>query len=386
MAGRELMVIAGEVSGDMLAAGLVQALKRRDPALRFFGIGGDALRAEGMEILQDSADMAVVGFTEVITRLPFFIRVFHRLEAVAKVRRPAAVILVDYPGFNIRFAACARRLGIPVIYYVCPQVWAWHRGRIPLMARSVDRLLTLFPFEKDQLAGSGIAIDFVGHPLVAVAQAIRTAPPAPLPWPEGAPRLALLPGSRRGEIDRLLPVQLAAARLLNRSFPDLSCLIATPTETDAAAMRERLAHHAGPRPARLSVVGGQTREVLKQATAAAVASGTATVETALMRCPMVVVYRIAAVSYALAKLLVRVPHIGMVNLIAGRELCPELVQHALSAESLSAALQPLLAPTPERASMLNGLDEVISRLGGPGAEDRAAAIVLATLGPDTPNG
>lgn len=379
MAARSLMIIAGEVSGDMLAAGLVRALKQREPDLRFFGIGGDALRAEGVEIVQDNGAMAVMGFTEVAVRILFFHRVFNRMTELAASRRPSAVILVDYPGFNLRFAGRAHELGIPVIYYVCPQVWAWNRRRIPKMARTVNRLLTIFPFEKEMLAGSGMKIDFVGHPLASAAQAQRRAAPLPLPW-SGTPRLALLPGSRRHEIDRLLPAMLKAAALLEKEQPGLSCLIAAPSVAAAGAMRKRLEAWTGPRPTRLDVVGGQTRELLKQADAAAVASGTATVETALMRCPMVVVYRTAFLTYLLARLLVKVPFIGMVNLVAGRAVCPELVQSDLTPESLAAALRPLLQPTPQRTAMLEGLDEVIRRLGEPGAEERAASSVLEELG------
>jgi lipid-A-disaccharide synthase len=378
MAGRSLMIIAGEVSGDNLAAGLIRALRKRAPALGFFGIGGDALRAEGVEILQDNAAMAVMGFTEVVVRLAFFHRVFNRMTEIAKTRKPDAVILVDYPGFNLRFAGRMRKLGIPVIYYVCPQVWAWNRQRIPKMARSVNRLLTIFPFEKELLTDSGMKIDFVGHPLVEPALAQRQAPPAALPGP-GAPCLALLPGSRRHEIDRLLPVMLEAAALLERDFPTLSCRIACPSKAAALDMQDRMSAYRGNKPSRIVAIGGKTREVLKQADAAAVASGTATVETALMRCPMVVVYRTAWITYALARLLVKVPFIGMVNLIAGRAVCPELVQQALTPDSLAAALRPFLTPTPERAAVLAGLDEVIHRLGEPGADDRAASCVLQEI-------
>jgi lipid-A-disaccharide synthase len=375
MPGRSLMIIAGEVSGDMLAAGLVMALRRRDPDLTFFGIGGDDLKKAGVEILQDNSAMAVMGFTEVVVRLAFFRRIFNRMVEEARTRRPDAVILVDYPGFNLRFAGKMKELGIPVIYYVCPQVWAWNRRRIPKMARSVSRLLTIFPFEKELLTPFGMKVDFVGHPLVATALAQRAAPPEPLPW-GNKPRLALLPGSRRHEIDRLLPVMLATAARLERDEPALSCLIACPSESAAADMNRRLSVFDGPKPKHLAVVGGRTREVLKQADAAAVASGTATVETALMRCPMVVVYRTAGLTFALAKLLVRVPFIGMVNLVAGRLVCPELIQDALTPASLADALRPLLRPSPQRQAMLDGVDDVIRRLGDPGAEERAAACVL----------
>jgi lipid-A-disaccharide synthase len=379
MPGRALMIIAGEVSGDILASGLVRALRRRDPALSFFGIGGDELKKAGVEILQDNTAMAVMGFTEVIVRLAFFRRVFNRMVEEARVRRPAAVILVDYPGFNLRFAGKMKELGIPVVYYVCPQVWAWNRRRIPKMARTVKRLLTIFPFEKELLAPSGMTIDFVGHPLLESALAQRAEPPKPLPW-GGLPKLALLPGSRKHEIDRLLPVMLETAARLEQQEPTLSCLIASPSLSAAEDMNRRLARYAGPKPSRLAVVGGETREVLKQADAAAVASGTATIETALMRCPMAVVYRTARLTFALARILVRVPFIGMVNLVAGRLVCPELIQNALTPAALADALLPLLRPTPQRQAMLEGLDDVIRRLGAPGADERAAQCVLDEIG------
>jgi len=375
---RSVLVIAGEISGDQRAAELVRAIQARQPGVRFWGIGGDDLRAAGMEIVYDTHAMAVMGVGEVLRRYGFFRRVFADLVTQARARRPDAVLLVDYPGFNLRFAAEMRKLGLKVLYYICPQVWAWHRARIPRMARLVDRLLAIFPFEPQVFAGTGLKVDFVGHPLVDAAQAARAAPAPALPWP-GAVRVALLPGSRRQEVDRILPVLWAAATRLERTVPGAGFLIAAPSADVAALVRRRLAALSGG-PARCELVTGVTRAVLQQARAALVASGTATLETALLGCPMLVVYKAAPLMYLLGRLLIRVPHIGMVNLIAGRTVCPEFIQRAATPAALADALAPLLGDTPACAAQLAGLQEVAARLGPPGAAARAADIILAELG------
>ena len=375
---RELLVIAGEISGDMHAAGVIRALKQRDPSLRCYGIGGPHLRAEGVETFFDVRDMAVMGIVEVLKRLVFFRRVFRRMESLARERKPDAVLLVDYPGFNLRFAARAHAMGIKVIYYICPQVWAWHRSRIPKMASVVDRLMAIFPFEKAVFEGTGLKVDFVGHPLVDDIAAALRVPLAPLPW-AGEPRIGLLPGSRRTEIERLLPVFCEAAARIEHSFPQASFIIPAPSaeiETQVTRLLSRLAS----KPARLQVVQGESRQVFRQCRAALVKSGTATMESALIGCPTVIAYRVAPLTYRFAQWVVKIPYIGMANIIAGRQICPELVQDKATGESLAAALIPLLGNTPERAAMLAGFDEVRTLLGSGGAAQRAAAVVMDELG------
>ena len=201
---KTVLLIAGEVSGDMHAAGLVRAVRARAPDVRFVGIGGDELQAAGMEARYHVRDMAVMGLAEVLRRYGFFRRVFRDMVRTAQTLKPDLVVLVDYPGFNLRFAREVKRLGLHCLYYVCPQVWAWHRSRIRLMADVVDRLLAIFPFEPGVFEGTGLRVDFVGHPLVDVAARVRAEPLMELPW-KGEPRVALLPGSRRQEIQRILP-------------------------------------------------------------------------------------------------------------------------------------------------------------------------------------
>jgi lipid-A-disaccharide synthase len=372
------MIVAGEVSGDMHAAGLVRALRALLPEATFSGVGGDALQAEGMTLAYHARDMAVMGFNEVVRRLGFFRRVFADLKRRAAAERPDAVILVDYPGFNLRFAAAAHAMGLNVVYYVCPQVWAWNRGRIPKMARIVDLLITIFPFEAGLFRDTGLQTCFAGHPLVDEAREALARAPAVLPW-NGAPRVALLPGSRPHEIRRLLPVMAGAAARLRAAHPGAAFLVAAPSPHEAHLARELLAA-PGAAAARAAVVAGETRAVLRQADAALVASGTATIEAALMTCPMVVTYRTAPLTYWLARRLVRVPHIGMVNLVAGREICPERVQHDATPDALAAAVEPLLTDTPARRRMLDDLRHVADRLGAPGAADRAARAIASHLG------
>ncbi len=370
------MVIAGEVSGDMHAANLVRAAREKRPDIEWFGIGGPLMREAGVETFHDVSEMAVIGLAEVLKRYGFFKRVFNETVALAKERQPDAVLLVDYPGFNLRLAAKLHALGMPIFYYVCPQVWAWHRERIPKMARIIDHLITIFPFEAQHFDGTGLKVSFAGHPIVDDANAARQLPAISLPW-KASKRVALLPGSRTQEIHRLLPVMWKAAAELQKQDPDIAFIIATPSEAEVGIVREVISGLAGP--ANWDVVPAKTREVLRQADAAVVASGTATIETALMRCPMVIIYKVNPVTYILGKLLIKIDNIGMVNIVAGKEICPELIQSAAKPEAIAEALHPLIGDSPQRQRMLDALDDACEALGHGGAAERAAEIVLQEL-------
>ncbi len=374
---KSVLVIAGEISGDMHAARVVEAVRSRQPDVRFWGIGGDELEKAGMEVLYHVRDMAVMGLTEVLQRYFFFRKVFHRMQALARERRPDAVWLVDYPGFNLPFARKMNRLGIKVLYYVCPQVWAWRRSRIRRMARDVDRLLVIFPFEVEVFSGTGLRVDFVGHPLVEETQHVWHGMEADLPWP-GEERVALLPGSRVQEVERILPVMLEAARRLERMRKDMGFLIAAPSSKIAEVASHRV-QSSGVKPERIEIVVGRTREALKQARAAMVASGTATIETALMRCPMIVVYKTAALTYWFGRRLVCVPDIGMVNVVAGKRICPEFVQQEAQPEKMAEAMEAILDDTPERTLMVKELESVAKELGEGGSAGRAAEILLEEI-------
>ncbi len=375
--GPRLLVLAGEVSGDQHAAALVRALRARLPGLQCYGMGGEALRAAGVETRFDLKDLAVMGIWEVLLRQRFFRRVLREMADWAAESRPDAVLLVDYPGFNLRLAREVHARGLKTIYYICPKVWAWKASRIPKIAASVDRLLAIFPFEPRLFDATGLKVDFVGNPLVDEAQQAWAQTPPQLPW-DGDPQVALLPGSREHEIRRLLPILWQTARLIEQRFPLASFIVPAPNAQVERIVRATQAT-LPPGPSRWACVSGQTHQVLRQARAALVASGTATLDACLMRCPMVITYKVAALSWRLGKLLVKIPFVGLVNIIAGRAVCPELLQGAATPVALATALEPLLTDTPARAAMLASMAEVAGQLGAPGASARAAEIIAAEI-------
>ncbi len=372
------MVIAGEVSGDMRAAELIEAANVMVPGLTWFGIGGPQMRAAGVDTRYDIKDMAVIGFAEVVRRYPFFKRVFNEMLVWADQEKPDLVLFVDYPGFNLRLASRLHARGFQTLFYICPQVWAWHRSRIPKMAGYLDHLISIFPFEAEHFEGTGLPVTYVGHPLVDRIQAALSAEPTPLPW-SGLQRVALLPGSRTAEIKRLLPIMLDAAAILKERQPGVCYIAATPGEAQAELARTICRSH------KLSdvvtVLPDMTYEVVRQADAAMVCSGTATLETALLGCPMAVVYKLSPVSYLLFRALVRIPDIGMVNVVAGRRICPELVQGQATPENMADAIEPILTQTPSRVEMLEALRRLQEKMGEGGAAKRAASILTGMLAP-----
>ena len=374
---KSLLVIAGEDSGDMHAADVIRALKEKRPDLTFWGIGGDKLRAEGMELLHHTREMDVLGFVEVFKRYPFFKRTFNEVLVEADQRKPDAALLVDYPGFNLRLAAELKNRGIKVLYYVCPQVWAWNRGRIPKMAEIIDRLMVIFPFEVEVFKGVDLKVDFVGHPMVDELREFRTKEPESLPW-NGKKKIALLPGSRKQEITCILPGLLEAAQVLEQSRPDLSFLIPVPERR--LALAESILQKAGKAPRNISIVTGGAREVLKQADAAFVASGTATLEAALLRCPTILVYRTSWFNYLLGRVLIRIPWLGIANIVSGREIMPERIQHHMTTIKLVAAIDPLINDTPVRSAMIGNLETLEKMLGAGSPAGRVASIIAEELG------
>lgn len=374
---KRVCIIAGEVSGDLHAAALVRALAAEDANLTFFGTGGDQMRAAGVDTLYDVEQLAVMGISEVLRRYPFFRRMFKHLCRELDSRKPDILVLVDYPGFNLRFAQQAHRRGIKTVFYISPQVWAWKRSRIPKMAACLDHLITIFPFEARYFEGTSLPVTFAGNPLVDELQQDPTV--APTATATDTPTIALLPGSRVHEIRRLLPVMLNACERVAAERSDVRFIIASASETLTPYIETQTKEHAGNAAERISVVTGSTRAILAEARAAWVASGTATVETALLRCPMVITYRVAPLTFALARRIVNVDHIGMVNIIAERRLCPEFVQDQATAENLATAIIPLIDDGDARQEMLDGLAEVSNALGEPGAAQRAATVVLDVL-------
>ncbi len=372
-----ILIVAGEVSGDMHAAELVREINKARPGISFFGIGGSNMRSVGVDTLYSTSKMAVMGFTEVLLKYPFFRKVFNDILNQVEIRRPDAAILIDYPGFNLRLADELHDMGIKTIYYVCPQVWAWHQSRIKLMAEIIDQLITIFPFEKKYFENTSLPVEFAGHPLANRMPSEESVTKEDIPW-QGKPRIALLPGSRVHEIERIMPAMWAAARLVEKQEPEAAFVIAAPSRKIEEIIRDEI-RMLSDGPKKYSVVTGKTTSILGQADAAMVASGTATIETALMLCPMIIVYKTTALTYLLGKMFIKVDHIGMVNILAGSEICPEFIQKAAAPDALANAILPLLQDTDTRRKMIEDLRSVKTALGSENASRKAAEIVIETL-------
>lgn len=371
-----LLLSCGEPSGDLYGAELVRELRAREPGLEVFGLGGDRLAAQGAELLAHVNDLAVVGLLEVVAHLRSLRRIFDRVLAEVERRRPDAAVLVDYPDFNLRLARQLRRAGVKVVYYVSPQVWAWRRGRLGSIRKTVDRMLVIFPFEEALYREARVPVTFVGHPLVDLVRPPRD-PKAflrDIGLDPKRPVVALLPGSRAKEIGHNLPPLAGAVEILSARRPDLQFPLALAPGLDPSV----LARAVDSLPVR--IVANQTHGILGSCTVAVVASGTATVEAALLEAPMVVVYRLAPLTYLLGRRLVKVPHFAMANLIAERRLVPEVIQRELTPERVAAEVEALLDDQRRRESMREGLAEVRRRLGGSGASARAAEAVLEVAG------
>jgi lipid-A-disaccharide synthase len=372
-----LLVSAGDASGDGHAAELVRALAARVPGLRATGLGGPALTAAGVEIRVPLRDVAVGGLVEVVGHVPRVLAAWRTLEAAAREGPADLAVLVDAPDLNLPLARRLRRAGIPILYYVAPQVWAWRRGRIRTLARRVDRLAVIFPFEVEVFAGSGLAVDFVGHPLVdrmaAVAARLdRAAACAALGLPPERPLLVLLPGSRRNEVRGVLPLHLAVAAALRRRVPGLALALAlapTLTRADVAPALGGVD---------VTVVEGRAYEAMAAATVALAKPGTATLELCLLGTPFAVAGRAHPLSAAVMRRLVRLPSWTLPNLLAGAPIVPEFLQEQAQPERVAAALAELLEG-PARALQRRRLAAVAARLGPGGAADRAAAIAEEML-------
>lgn len=367
-----LFVSAGEASGDRHAAGLVRALRRRVGDVEVRGLGGDALAAEGAHLLARVEDLSVLGFGEVLRRLPFFRALLDRAAREIEAWRPDVVIPVDYPGFNLRLARRAREHGHRVVYYIAPQVWAWRRERRPGIARAVDRLLVVFPFEEPLFREAGIDAVFVGHPLLDASEALPAADDVRrrLGAAHATPLLALLPGSRVQEVRAILPPLLAGTRALREEgvIVAVSRAPGLPDALFATAQAEGF-----------PVYSDAAAGLARAADAALVASGTATLETGLLGTPLAVVYRTSAFNWSLARALVKVRTVGLVNIAAGGERVPELLQHQLNPTRVRETAHRLLFDPTERVEQAAYLATLRGRLGGGGAAERAAAAVEALL-------
>ena len=368
-----ILIVAGEISGDLHAANVVKEFRKTDSKIPCWGIGGDALKNEGVELLQHCDAMSVMGIVEVLKQYRFFKQVFNDLLAEVDRRKPKTALLVDYPGFNLRLAAELKKRGVRVLYYISPKVWAWNKKRIPKMAKCIDHLMVIFPFELPLFKGTGLKVDYVGNPLVDQIDQLLKQSPKELPW-KSDQRIALLPGSRRQEIKRILPTMLAAAKKLEQAHSDLSFLIATPNARIEALVKE-IIDESSQSLKQLSVMCGNARELMRQARVAMVTSGTATLETALIGTPHILVYKTSAFTYWFGKSVVKIDHLGLANIIVKKTICPEFIQNDATADSLANAVTLLFDDSPERQKMQQDFSDLRALFGQENAAKNVAQIL-----------
>jgi lipid-A-disaccharide synthase len=370
---KRVMMIAGEASGDLHGSGVVRELLHRRPDLQVYGVGGDRMQHEGMELLLHSSDVAFMGFLEVLMNLPTIRRVERQLRGVLRERRPDVVLLIDYPGFNLRFAGFVHRAGIPVLYYISPQVWAWHRRRVGRLKKVVKGMKVVFPFEVDFYRQYGMDVEFVGHPLAERigSTATRAEFCARHGLDPAGKLIGLFPGSRLQEIQRILPAMLDGALDLRRRR-GVQVAVSVSASLPTALFREMVKPESG-----IVLVEHTPYDLMQVADAAAVTSGTATLEAGWFGLPMVIVYKTSGITYGIGRALVRVSSIGLANIVAGSAVVPELLQGEVTGARLSRVLERLVFDQEYASAMRRRLAVIKEKLGPPGASARVAESILA---------
>jgi lipid-A-disaccharide synthase len=367
------MIVAGEASGDQHGAKLVAELRRSNPAIFFCGIGGKAMASAGVRILVDTADLTVVGITEVIAKLPVVYRSLAVAKRLLQSLKPDLLILIDFPDFNLRVAATARKLGIPVLYYISPQIWAWRRGRVKKIGKLVSHMAVILPFEADFYSAHGIPVTFVGHPLLDRITGDEEEGDTAEDSAEHT-LIGLLPGSREVEIKRLLPVMLDAAERMHKQDPRLKFAVSVAPTVERKLLEAMIKGRGGD--GSISLSETPVERLFAMCRLVVAASGTVTLQAAIAGTPMVIIYKVSQISYWLGRALIRVDHIGMINLIAGRRLVPELIQDQATAAEISDQVFGLLSDEKRFAQLKKDLLTAGQLLGGAGASRRVAQIAL----------
>ena len=374
---KKIMIIAGEASGDLHGSSLALALKEFNPGVELIGMGGQMMARAGVRSFQDIRELSVIGILEILSRLKKFKTAFNALVSKLDSEKPDAVILIDYPEFNLRFAKEAKKRGIPVIYYISPQIWAWRKGRVNIVKKYVDKMIVILGFEKDFYAKEGVDAEFVGHPLLDVVRPTfsRNEFLKKNGLEPAFKTIALLPGSRLTEIKRILPVMLKAAKKIKDRFGDSQFILAKAPEIDMTAY-EKIMRRSPLKPA---ISNGLSYDCVNAAEIALVASGTATVETMILDKPMLIIYKVSLLTWLIGKMLVKIPFIGLVNIIAGERIVPELIQFDATPSKITTEVSTLLSSPEKIEAMKTRLSEVKAKLGEPGASKRAARYILKFL-------
>jgi len=372
----KIMIIAGEASGDLHGEELVKALYHANPDIEIFGVGGDKMRNAGMQLYYHVDQLAYIGFWEVIKHYFYFRRIFFHLLNELEKRRPDILVLIDYPGFNLKFARRAKKRDCRIFYFIAPQVWAWAQSRAKKMAKYIDHLAVILNFEVPFFEKYGVNTTFVGHPLMDGLQTTMNKadffksyhinPDAPL--------LALLPGSRKQEINFLLPVMLESAVAIKTEHWELQIAVSKAETIQAEQFNSYVKKYPG-----VHIIENKTYDLMKHASAAIVASGTATLETACFETPFAIAYRVSPISYSIGKKMVKIPHIGLANIVAGERVAEEFIQHDLTKETLKPELEKLLFDSNYRNRQINKLKKVKQKLGAPGAAEKTAQLILKQL-------
>lgn len=375
---KSVMIIAGEASGDIYGAHLVSAIKELAPSTDFYGLGGLEMKRVGVRIMHQLSAMAVVGMTEIVPKMRYIFRVSRELKKSLKVSPPDVLILIDYPGFNLHLAKKAHLLGIPVFYYIPPQVWAWREGRVKKIGERVDRLAVILPFEKEFYQKHGLKAEYVGHPLLDIPFHLpnREEISRRLEIKNRTPIIGLLPGSRDEEIKSLLPEMIGAAEILSKDFPGLYCVLPLAS----TVKEEVVTPYIKSSQVDISIGRFDAKEVLKIADLALIASGTATLEAAIMETPMIIAYKVSFLTYMLVRFLAKVSHIGLVNLVAGKGIVPELIQGRATSLYLAEEAFAILTNEDLKRDMKKCLKLVHEQLGQGGASEKAAQIAGEMMG------
>src|SRR3989338_5701882 len=376
MAGN-ILIVAGEASGDLHGSNLIKALKEIDPALKLYGVGGEKMKGAGFSAIEDSKNMAVVGISEVFLKLGRLYAAFNKLKNTLDENRPDVVVLIDFPDFNLHFAKEAKKRKIPVVYYISPQVWAWRRGRVKKIARLVDKMLVVFPFERDIYKKAGMDVDYVGHPLAGIVSCRLSKEDALSGLSMGhGPVVALLPGSRRHEVERLLPVMLEAAAIIKKEIKDIQFILPLADTIEQAFIEKIISDFdkggQGGIKSVCHIVSGRLYEVLKASDVAIVATGTATLETALMEVPMVIVYKVSILTSIIGRMLVGVDYIGLPNIVAGKWVVPELIQENARPDLIAKEILKFIGDRDTRNRVISELKEIGKKLGSGDASKKAA--------------